>query len=134
MDIAVNLAAITFNHGLEGLEPLFVQLIGSFPSAFTAHYITSSDNKRLKKAGQKADCISQRRRKSLRSMELVTEERHIAEEGITYESGAFQLLMFFLPSFFSKPSHLFLFGQTTIFLDLFFLIHLRWPKLGYQTI
>ena len=69
VDIAVNLAAITFNHGLEGLEPLFVQLIGSSPSAFTAHCITSSDDKQLKKAGQKAECTSQRRRKSLRSMD-----------------------------------------------------------------
>ena len=89
VDIAVELAAITFNHGLEGLEPLFVQLIGSPPSAFTANYLTSMDDRRLKKAGQKVECTSQRQRKSLRSMELVTEERHIAEEGITYESGAF---------------------------------------------
>ena len=45
VDIAVNLAAITFNHGLEGLLPLFVELIGSPPSAFTANYITISDEK-----------------------------------------------------------------------------------------
>ena len=76
VDITVNLAAITFNHGLEGLESLFVQLIGSPPSAFTAHYITSSGNKRLKKAGQKAECTSQRRRKSQQFTELATEERH----------------------------------------------------------
>ena len=89
VDIAVNLAAITFNHGLEGLLPLFVHLLGSPPSAFTANYIASSDDKRLKKAEQKAGCTSQRRRKSLLSMELATEQGHIAEEGITYESGVF---------------------------------------------
>ena len=32
VDIAVNLAAITFNHRLEGLSPLFEQVIGSPPS------------------------------------------------------------------------------------------------------
>ena len=89
VDIAVNLAAITFNHGLEGLSPLFEQIIGSPPSAFTANFITSSDDKRSMKAGQKAECTSQRQRKSLRSAELAVEERHIAEEGITYEPGGF---------------------------------------------
>ena len=54
VDIAVNLAAITFNHGLEGLSPLFEQVIGSPPSAFTANYISSSDDKRSMKAGQSA--------------------------------------------------------------------------------
>ena len=89
VDIAINLAAITFNHGLEGLSLLFEQVIGSPPSAFTANYVTSSDEKRFRKAGQKAECTSQRWRKSLRSTELEMEEGHIAEEGITYESGAF---------------------------------------------
>ena len=89
VDIAVNLAAITFNHGLEGLSPLFEQVIGSPPIAFTANYITSSDEKRFMKAGQKAECTSQRQRKSLRSTELATEEGHVAEGGITYESGTF---------------------------------------------
>ena len=54
VDIAVNLAAITFHHGLEGLSPLFEQVIGSPPSAFTANYISSSDDKRSMKAGQSA--------------------------------------------------------------------------------
>ena len=89
VDIAVDLAAITFNHGLEGLSPLFEQIIGSPPSAFTASFITSSDDKRSMKAGQKGECTNQRRRKSLRSKELAVEERHIAGEGITYESGGF---------------------------------------------
>ena len=54
VDIAVNLAAISFNHGMEGLSPLFEQVIGSPPSAFTANYISSSDYKRSMKAGQSA--------------------------------------------------------------------------------
>ena len=87
VDIAVNLAAITFNHGLEGLSPLFEQVIGFPPSAFTANYISSSDDKRSMKAGQSAQ--KQRRRKSQRSKELAVEERHIAGQGITYESGRF---------------------------------------------
>ena len=47
VDIAVNLAAITFNHVLEGHLPLFVQLLGSPPSAFTANYIASSEDGRV---------------------------------------------------------------------------------------
>ena len=62
-----------------------MQLLGSPPSAFTANYIASLDDKGLKKAEQKAGCTSQRRGKSL----LATEQGHIAREGITYESGAF---------------------------------------------
>ena len=89
VEIAVYLAAITFNHGLEGLLPLFEQIISSPPSAFTASFITSSDDKRSMKAGQKAESTNQRRRKSLRSAELAVEERHTAEEGITYEPGGF---------------------------------------------
>ena len=49
VDIGVNLVVITFNHGLEGLSPLFEQLLGSPPSAFTANYIAFSDAKRIKK-------------------------------------------------------------------------------------
>ena len=39
VEIAVNLAAITFNHGLEGLLPLFAKLFGVPPCGFTANYI-----------------------------------------------------------------------------------------------
>ena len=67
VEIAVSLAVITFNHGLEGLSPLFEQLLGSPPRTFI-----SSDEKRIKNAEQKARCTSQRRRKSLRSTELAT--------------------------------------------------------------
>ena len=89
VEIAVNLAAITFNHGLEGLSPLFEQIIGSPPSAFTSSFIISSDDKRSMKAGRKAECTNQRRRKSLRSAELAVEEKHTTEGGITYEPGGF---------------------------------------------
>ena len=89
VDIAVSLAVIAFNHGLEGLSPLFDQLLGSPPSAFTSNYIASSDAKQIKKAKQKAGCMSQRWRKSIRSTALMTEESHITREGVTYESGGF---------------------------------------------
>ena len=55
-----------------------------FPSAFSANHIASADDKRLKKAEQKAWCMSQRWRKSLRSNEVATEQGHITQEGITY--------------------------------------------------
>ena len=121
VDIAVNLAAITFNHGLEGLEPLFVQLIGSPRSVFIAHYITSSDDKRLKKAGQSAqardgespcDLWNWRWRKdtSLRKaspMSLV----HFYVPSLFFFSFFFLEVDFFNHVFFdrlfSKPLHLF---------------------------
>ena len=53
VEIAVNLAAITFNHGLEGLSPLFEKIISSPLSAFRASFITSSDDKRSMKAGRR---------------------------------------------------------------------------------
>ena len=36
VEIAVHLAAVTFNHGLEGLSPLFKNLFGSSPCGFIA--------------------------------------------------------------------------------------------------
>ena len=83
VEIAVSLAVTTIIHGVFG------QLLGSPPSAFTAKYIASSDSKRIKKAVQKAGYTSQRWRKPMRSTALATEERHVAREGVTYESGGF---------------------------------------------
>ena len=107
------------------------------PSAFTANYITSSDEKRLMKAGQKAECTSQRQRKSLRSRKLATEEGHIAEEGITYESGAFWSPPLFYISFYIFWRWIyftsFIWSDQLYFYSVFFqsqaflLIHLRWP-------
>ena len=45
VEIAVSQAVITFNHGLEGLSPLFEQLLGSPQRAYTANYIASLDEK-----------------------------------------------------------------------------------------
>ena len=72
--IAVHLAFVTFNHGLEGLSPLFQNLFGSSPRGFTASYITSSDSKRIKKSVQKAEQTGQKRRKMMRPAALSTEE------------------------------------------------------------
>ena len=89
VEITVNLAAITFNHGLEGLSPLFVKLFGFPPRGFTASYLASSDSKRIRKSVQKAEHTGQKRRKVMRSAALSTEESHVAREGVTYESGGF---------------------------------------------
>ena len=89
VEIAVYLAAITFNHGLEGLSPLFVKLFGFPPRGFTANYLASSDLKQVRKSVQKAEHTGQKLRKVMRSAALSMEERHIAREGVTYESGGF---------------------------------------------
>ena len=89
VEIAVNLAAITFNHGLEGLSPLFEKLFGVPPRGFTANYIASSDSKRVRKSVQKVEQTGQKRRKLMRSATLATEESHVAREGVTYLAGGF---------------------------------------------
>ena len=89
VEIAVNLAAITFNHGFEGLSPLFVKLFGFPPRGFTANYLSSSDLKRVRKSMQKAEHTGQKRRKMMHSAALATEESHVAREGVTYELGGF---------------------------------------------
>ena len=89
VEIAVYLAVITFNHGLEELSPLFKNLFGSSPRGFTAGYITSSDSKQIKKSMQKTEHTGQKCRKLMRSSALSTEENHVAREGMTYEPGGF---------------------------------------------
>ena len=81
VEIEVNQAVITFNHGLEGLSPLFVKLFGFPPRGFTANYIASSDSKRARKSVQKAEHTGQKRRKVMRSAALATEESYVAREG-----------------------------------------------------
>ena len=49
----------------------------------------SSDSKQVGKCVQKAEHTGQKRRKVKRSTALATEERHVAREGVTYESGGF---------------------------------------------
>ena len=80
---------ITFNHGLEGLSPLFVKLFGFPRHGFTASYIASSDSKRIRKSVQMAMVSGQKRRKVMRSAVLATEDSHVAREGVTCESGGF---------------------------------------------
>ena len=119
IEIAVYLAGITFNHGLEGLSPLFEKLFGFPPRAFTADYIASSDSKRIKNSVQKAEHTGQKRRTLMRSTALATEEKHIAREGITYEPGGFSFLggFFIFKVFFLT----FIWSTNAIFLTVFFL-------------
>ena len=126
VEITVNLAAITFNHGFEGLSPLFVKLFGFPPCGFTANYLSSSGSKRVRKSVQKAEHTGQKRRKLMRSAALATEESHVAREGVTYESGGLWLLggFFFFLSFlpyFYLVNQLYFFD---LFSSLFFFI---WP-------
>ena len=89
VEIAIYLAAITFNHGLEGLAPMFVKLFCFPPRGFTANYNASSDSKRIRKSVQKAEHTSQKMRKLMRSATLATEESHFAQEGVTYLACGF---------------------------------------------
>ena len=89
VEVAAYLAAITYNHGLEGHSPLFVKLFGFSPRGFTATYLASSDSKQIRKSVQKAEIIGQKRRKVMRSAALSMEDSHVAREGVTYLSGGF---------------------------------------------
>ena len=89
VEIAAFLAAITFNHGLEGLSPLFLKLFGIPPRGFSASYLAASDSKRIRKSVQKAELVGPKRRKVMRSAALSTEDSPVAREGVTYLSGGF---------------------------------------------
>ena len=56
--------------------------MGSPPGAHTAEFFALQDAK-------KAEVVSQRCRKSLRSGNLAVEESLIAQEGTTYQAGGF---------------------------------------------
>ena len=74
---------------MEGLLPLVERMMGSPPGTHSAEFFALQDAKRVMKAHQKAEVVSQRRRKSLRSGNLAVEESHIAQEGTTYQAGGF---------------------------------------------
>ena len=89
VEVAVNLSVLTFNHGMDGLLPLVERVVGSPPGAHTTEFFALQDAKRVMKAHQKTEVMSQRQRKSLRSGNLAVEESHIAQEGTTYQAGGF---------------------------------------------
>ena len=66
-----------------------MKLFGFPPHGFTANYIASSYSKRVRKSVEKAEHTGQKWRKVMRSTALAMEERHVAREGVTYESGGF---------------------------------------------
>ena len=86
VEIALYLAVITFNHGLEGLSPLFEKLLGSPPSAFIANYIASSDLKRIKKTVQKAGHTSQKWRSRCALQHLRQRRDTLLENGLLLKS------------------------------------------------
>ena len=55
VEVAVNLAIFTFNHGIEGLLPLVERVVGSPPGAHTAEFSALQDAKTVMKAHQKAE-------------------------------------------------------------------------------
>ena len=82
---------LTFNKGLYSLAPLFKKLHvgGSEVGPHCTRYLVANDETRLRKVQAKVTAESKRRRKLRCEAEKAREEQLLADEGLTYQSGAF---------------------------------------------
>ena len=89
VEIAVNLAVITFNSGMIALTPLLYEL-GYHYGSTTSSFLTSKDNSRIWLSVYKDKELVKKRRRAMRLDRVVTEEAYIeAEGGPSYGSGLF---------------------------------------------
>ena len=86
VDIAVNLAAIILIMDWKDSR-LYLSKLLALPQVHLQPTIYHLRMIKIYEGWE--ECTNQSQRKSLRSKELAVEERHIAGEGITYESGGF---------------------------------------------
>ena len=85
---AVASAVIAFNDGSQGLLPLF-ERFGIDCGYFTTEGSKKSDSSRIKLCNRKSTDKEKLRRKKLRAIRKGFNDKHHAEEGETYSSGAF---------------------------------------------
>ena len=88
VEIAINLAVLTFNNGIQGLTPLLHHL-GTGQSSLTSNFLAIRDTTRLKRAEHKEEVVAKRRRKLQRGQKRAAEESQIQQEGVFYASGGF---------------------------------------------
>ena len=85
---AVASAVISFNDGAKGLLPVFDQL-GIEPGYYTIESGTRVDLERIKQSDRKSTDGVKARRKTLRAIRKVFNNKHELDEGETYASGSF---------------------------------------------
>lgn len=88
VEVAVSLAAITFNDGRLPFVKLQEQL-GVKVTPNTRNYLQAKDTRRVSGAQYKAQDLVRKRRQALHLDRVSLEEQQIEEEGVTYGAGEF---------------------------------------------
>lgn len=88
VEVAVNMAVLSFNHGMKGLVSLHESFCGPM-TKFGSDLFAECDADRIVRAGRRARDAAKKRRQQLRLIELAREERNLQAEGTTYSSGGF---------------------------------------------
>ena len=90
VEIAVHLAILTSNHAIKNLVSLYEKFCGPVPSA-KLKLFRDADHQRVSQAERRARDAQKQHRQHLQSMALARESGHIADEGTTYELGAYSM-------------------------------------------
>lgn len=87
--LAVSQAVVVFNSGCKAACQTVLENAGIDPGHYCVSHLTETDKRRLKRADKAADATAKRRRKSKKSQERVADAALVEEEGVMYESAAF---------------------------------------------
>lgn len=88
VEIASNMAVLTFNSGLGALKDVLKQL--HMPCGLmTETYLKTTDDYRIWQAEYKGRELVKKRRRQMRLDRVVTEQEQLEAEGVQYEAGAF---------------------------------------------
>ena len=88
VEIAANLAVITFNSGKEALKPVLERL-HLHCGSLTESFLHGSDEVRIWQAEYRGKELVKKRRRQMRLDRVILEEEQVAAEGVQYEAGAF---------------------------------------------
>ena len=88
MEIAVNLAVISFNAGQVPFATL-PERLGFTVSSLIMQYLSSKDHHRVSASVMKVEVQVKRRRQALHLDRVTLEEQQVEEEGETYGAGRF---------------------------------------------
>ena len=88
VEIATNLAVLTFNSGKGALKSV-LQFLCLPVSPTTEAYFTSSDDTRIWQAEYKGRELVKKRRRQMRLDRVTTEQEQLEEEGVQYDPGGF---------------------------------------------
>ena len=88
VELAVNLAVLTFNRGMISLTSVFGHL-GIQLGPLGLRCLEAKDADRIQRAASKASDVAKRMRQTRERRRAEQEEQMISDEGVTYEAGRF---------------------------------------------